>query len=97
MALPVLFEEVQQFKQKWLEGLMLAVNTLLIAVFSSLRLFTRVTNPNRTWADCRNSFFRPCYVLAEAVEAHHAGNCRGYTDPVLTAANQVSPVPLGRY
>jgi hypothetical protein len=33
MALPVLFEEVQQFKQKWLEGLMLAVNTLLIAGF----------------------------------------------------------------
>lgn len=29
----VLFEEVQQFKQKWVEGLLLLVNTFLIATY----------------------------------------------------------------
>ena len=43
MALPVLFEEVQQFRQKWLEGLMLAVNTLLISAYFATTFFSLTT------------------------------------------------------
>lgn len=33
MPPPVLFEEIQQFRQKWVEGLLLFVNTLLILFY----------------------------------------------------------------
>jgi hypothetical protein len=45
MAQAILFEEVQQFKQKWLEGLMLAVNTLLIATYFFTTFVTAQTPP----------------------------------------------------
>jgi hypothetical protein len=44
MGVPVLFEEVQQFRQKWLEGLMLAVNTLLIAGYFATTFFSATAN-----------------------------------------------------
>jgi hypothetical protein len=50
MSVAVIFEEVQQFRQKWLEGLMLAVNTLLIAGYFTTTFISATTNSEANMA-----------------------------------------------
>jgi len=44
MPAPVLYEEVQQFRQKWVEGLMLVVNAVLILAYAGNAFLTEQHN-----------------------------------------------------